>query len=307
MPSKGSGPSRSLQPESLGVAQVWANQSGGAKSAGWRKCREASAGRKSGNTTAAADGRSAGGKHHYEKRISRKEHDGGPGSEANAIRRRHRRGARKKWRSFFSGWTLFKNPFNRGAESRTPAPISPVQPELWLDKVKPVRNDLSDSDIEVVQPPCRLPSCSPRQHPSRFPPTPCPRPCPSKRAGAGSQAVSRYRKILNPPRSMRGAKFLQSQTSPVGGDAGNAQARAGRALRRRHARWGWTRGSHLAASTPNGWLSGCDRDGAAIEAATRRLMDAGFAGRFDIRRGNFSEMADWIPPASCDGCCWIWA
>jgi 16S rRNA (cytosine1402-N4)-methyltransferase len=57
----------------------------------------------------------------------------------------------------------------------------------------------------------------------------------------------------------------------------------------------------LAASSPNGWLSGCDRDGAAVEAATRRLEEAGFAGRFEIRRGNFSEMAEWIPPASCDG------
>jgi 16S rRNA (cytosine1402-N4)-methyltransferase len=56
----------------------------------------------------------------------------------------------------------------------------------------------------------------------------------------------------------------------------------------------------LAASSPNGWLYGCDRDGAAIEAATRRLNAAGFAGRFEIRRGNFAEMADWIPPASCD-------
>lgn len=57
----------------------------------------------------------------------------------------------------------------------------------------------------------------------------------------------------------------------------------------------------LAASSPSGWLFGCDRDGAAIEAAARRLEAAGFAGRFEIRRGNFSEMAGWIPPASCDG------
>jgi 16S rRNA (cytosine1402-N4)-methyltransferase len=57
----------------------------------------------------------------------------------------------------------------------------------------------------------------------------------------------------------------------------------------------------LATSSPSGWLYGCDRDGAAIEAATRRLNEAGFAGRFEIRRGNFAEMADWIPPASCDG------
>ncbi len=55
----------------------------------------------------------------------------------------------------------------------------------------------------------------------------------------------------------------------------------------------------LAASSPSGWLYGCDRDGAAIEAAIRRLAE--FAGRFEIRRGNFAELADWIAPASCDG------
>jgi len=55
----------------------------------------------------------------------------------------------------------------------------------------------------------------------------------------------------------------------------------------------------LAASSPTGWLYGCDRDGAAIEAATRRL--AAFAGRLEIRRGNFAELADWIAPESCDG------
>jgi 16S rRNA (cytosine1402-N4)-methyltransferase len=55
----------------------------------------------------------------------------------------------------------------------------------------------------------------------------------------------------------------------------------------------------LAASSPTGWLSGCDHDGAAVEAAQARLAE--FAGRFEIRRGNFAEFADWIPPGSCDG------
>lgn len=55
----------------------------------------------------------------------------------------------------------------------------------------------------------------------------------------------------------------------------------------------------LDASRPTGWLFGCDRDGAAIEAATRRL--APFAGRFEIRRGDFADLGDWIGPASCDG------
>jgi len=54
----------------------------------------------------------------------------------------------------------------------------------------------------------------------------------------------------------------------------------------------------LASSSPNGWLFGCDRDGDAVEAAQRRL--APFAGRFEIRRGNFTELAGWVPAASCD-------
>jgi 16S rRNA (cytosine1402-N4)-methyltransferase len=55
----------------------------------------------------------------------------------------------------------------------------------------------------------------------------------------------------------------------------------------------------LATSSPTGWLFGCDRDGDAVEAAKRRL--ARFAGRFEIRRGNFAELADWVGPGSCDG------
>ena len=57
--------------------------------------------------------------------------------------------------------------------------------------------------------------------------------------------------------------------------------------------------SILTASSPTGWLFGCDRDGVAIETARVRL--ARFAGRFEIRRGNFAELAGWIPAAGCDG------
>ena len=46
-------------------------------------------------------------------------------------------------------------------------------------------------------------------------------------------------------------------------------------------------------------MCGCDRDGAAIEAARQRLAE--FAGRFEIRQGNFAELADWVAPGSCDG------
>jgi 16S rRNA (cytosine1402-N4)-methyltransferase len=55
----------------------------------------------------------------------------------------------------------------------------------------------------------------------------------------------------------------------------------------------------LAASSPSGWLYGCDRDGVAVEAARERL--AGFAGRFDLRQLNFASLVDWIPPGTCDG------
>src|ERR1035438_433250 len=55
----------------------------------------------------------------------------------------------------------------------------------------------------------------------------------------------------------------------------------------------------LAASSPSGRLYGCDRVGTAIEAAARKLAEV--IGRFAIRQGNFAELADWVPPGSCDG------
>ena len=58
--------------------------------------------------------------------------------------------------------------------------------------------------------------------------------------------------------------------------------------------------SILTASSPTGWLYGCDHDGVAVEVAAARLAEQ-FAGRFEIRRGNFAELADWVPPGSCAG------
>jgi 16S rRNA (cytosine1402-N4)-methyltransferase len=37
----------------------------------------------------------------------------------------------------------------------------------------------------------------------------------------------------------------------------------------------------------------------AVEAATARLSE--FRGRFEIRQGNFAQLADWLEPESCDG------
>ena len=62
---------------------------------------------------------------------------------------------------------------------------------------------------------------------------------------------------------------------------------------------GGTAAAILAASSPDGWLFGCDRDDFAIEAARRRLAE--FGGRFELRQGNYTELPQWIAPASCDG------
>jgi 16S rRNA (cytosine1402-N4)-methyltransferase len=54
----------------------------------------------------------------------------------------------------------------------------------------------------------------------------------------------------------------------------------------------------LRATSPNGFLYGCDRDGAAVEAALQRLAE--FAGRHELRRANYAELADWVPAERCD-------
>lgn len=55
----------------------------------------------------------------------------------------------------------------------------------------------------------------------------------------------------------------------------------------------------LRASTPEGWLYGCDRDATAVEAARGRL--AGYAGRFEIRQMRFEEAGGWIEAGTLDG------
>ncbi|MBI4326376.1 MAG: 16S rRNA (cytosine(1402)-N(4))-methyltransferase RsmH [Chloroflexi bacterium] len=55
----------------------------------------------------------------------------------------------------------------------------------------------------------------------------------------------------------------------------------------------------LEKSAPEGRLWGCDRDPAAVEAARQRL--AVFGARFELRPGNFAELAEWVEPGSCDG------
>lgn len=55
----------------------------------------------------------------------------------------------------------------------------------------------------------------------------------------------------------------------------------------------------LKASSPSGWLFGCDRDGVAVEAAKTRLGE--FAGRWEVQRGTFDQLREWLPAGSCDG------
>lgn len=56
----------------------------------------------------------------------------------------------------------------------------------------------------------------------------------------------------------------------------------------------------LRASSPSGWLFGCDRDGVAVETAKARL-GAEFPDRFEIQRGRFDQLREWLPENSCDG------
>ena len=61
---------------------------------------------------------------------------------------------RAKWAARLSA--LFSRPAGKPAKVTLPAPARlPVQGQLALDRIKVVRNDLSDADLEVV--PARLP------------------------------------------------------------------------------------------------------------------------------------------------------
>jgi len=55
----------------------------------------------------------------------------------------------------------------------------------------------------------------------------------------------------------------------------------------------------LEASSPDGFLFGCDRDADAIQAAGGRLVE--FNGRFELRLSNYTEAVTWIPAGSLDG------
>lgn len=46
-------------------------------------------------------------------------------------------------------WTFFRNPFSCAPKPKMAE--GPVQGELSLDSVRPVRNDLSDSDFEITR------------------------------------------------------------------------------------------------------------------------------------------------------------
>jgi 16S rRNA (cytosine1402-N4)-methyltransferase len=55
----------------------------------------------------------------------------------------------------------------------------------------------------------------------------------------------------------------------------------------------------LRAIGDAGWLWGIDRDGAALKVAAERLE--AFTGRFELRKGGFDRMAEWVPEGGADG------
>ena len=155
-----------------------------------------------------------------------------------------------------------------------------MQAELSLEAVKVVHNDLTDADVEMVPM---------KSRPAREP---------AARSAAGAKNRGNFgRADLEGDRTLTvdkcavpefihkpvmAAEVLAAlKPRPGGRYADGTLGGAGHAARL------------LAASSPTGWLSGCDRDGVAVEAAQARLAEK-FAGRFEIRRGNFAELADWV-------------
>ena len=64
-------------------------------------------------------------------------------NEADRVSGLKRRIVASPWR----GWSLLGNPFK--SRSRAGKGRGPVQPELGLDMIQPVRNDLNDTDLEI--------------------------------------------------------------------------------------------------------------------------------------------------------------
>ncbi len=55
----------------------------------------------------------------------------------------------------------------------------------------------------------------------------------------------------------------------------------------------------LEASSPNGFLYGCDLDPVAVRVAKTRL--AAFEGRWEVRENNYDRLEEWVPRGECDG------
>ena len=161
----------------------------------------------------------------------------------------------------------------------------------WI-RIKVLRNDLSDADLEVVQ--AKTPTTGGRAGQAGGGEAGgC-----GKRVGPGDGADRWRQQDLSGRGPMKGAR-IHAQTGDGGGSAGRAEAAAGGRYADGTIGGAGHAAAILAASSPTGWLFGCDRDGAAVEAARARLAE--FAGRFEIRQGNFAELAEWVPAGSCDG------
>ena len=78
-------------------------------------------------------------------------------------------------------WTSMRNPFAAKPTTKTEATM--VQTEMRLDAVKPVRNDLSDADLELV--PARQSAINAPDAKSNTEPQPLPRFALARLFGAG--------------------------------------------------------------------------------------------------------------------------
>jgi len=132
-------------------------------------------------------------------------------ARAGTVRAPKSSGARGMLRGALSkvGWLVFGPRPNRAASPMPGLDKGPVQGELSLEKITPVRNDLSDADLEIV--------------PAK-PPASTPTPLPVTR-GEGEVAGEVRSPLSVEPNSQENGEPLTPALSPSGGEMERVTAR----------------------------------------------------------------------------------